>query len=406
MSSTHPELAAAWASWHRTLDEMRVAVEATPRYQDRPEHRAQAVQSLIEAEAMVHNQVIAPRTGHPRAFAATGWNPDVLGLGQPATDGLYGHMLLDGRRTYTIRGRLGDVLITLLQVYSDVFGHADYRMLGNLDVSTIARPDGSFEITCSAERGAAEHWIPLDPGSERNYILVRRFFDDWFVDMGELEITVDGEGPPGPFTFTDEVALARRIEAATSYLRYLVLRFTIGLYDFYRDAAGRVNRIDYSAGESILDIAGSPTTYYGWGVIEVGPDDAVIVEQELPDSAYWSFQLGDVWSRPIEPMHRQSDINRRRAVVDADGRVRVVISHRDPGVPNWMDPVGRTEVVIVTRNYREVSRVDGPTVTVVPFSGLREHLPAGTPTVTAEQRAKDLEHRRRGMLRLYEGRPG
>jgi hypothetical protein len=101
----------------------------------------------------------------------------------------------------------------------------------------------------------------------------------------------------------------------------------------------------------------------------------VIVEQELPNSAYWGFQLGDVWSRPIEPMHRQSDINGRRAVVDADGRVRAVISQPDPGVPNWMDPGGRTEVVIVTRNYREISRVDAPTVTAVKRAELRHTYP-------------------------------
>lgn len=405
MSTTHPDLADAWACWHRTLDEMRVAIEATPRYRN-PEHRAAAVQSLIEAEAMVHNQVIAPRPGQPRAFNVTGWNPDVLGLGQPAADGLYGHMLLDGSRTYTIRGRLGEVRIMLLQVYNDVFGHADYHMLGNFDVSTLADADGRFEITCSAERGgsdgAAEHWIPLDPASRHNFVLVRRFFDDWFVDMGELEVEL--QGGPQPFEFADEAALGRRIQAATSYLRYLVLRFTIGLYDFYLDAAGGPNRIDYSAGETILDIAGNPTTYYGWGVIEVGPHDAVIVEQELPDSAYWSFQLGDVWSRPIDPIHHQSDVNRRRAAVDVDGRVRAVISREDPGVPNWLDPAGRSEVVIVTRNYREVAQVAGPTVTRVRLPELRDHLPPGTPTVTPEQRAKDLAHRRLGMLALFEGR--
>jgi hypothetical protein len=396
------ELAAAWAQWHRTLDEMRAAVEATPRYRDHPEHRAQAIQSLLEAEAMVHNQVIAPRPERPRCFNRTGWNPDVLALGQPAADGLYGHLLLDGRRSYTLRGRIGEVRIMLLQVYNEVFGHAGYHMLGNYDVSTLAAPDGTFEITCSAERPDAGPWIPLDPASGHNFVLVRRFFDDWFVDMGSLDVEVHGAAEPWPFT--DEAALARRLEAATSYLRYLVVRFTIGLYDFYLDAAGGPNRIDYSAGETIPDIAGNPVTYYGWGVIEVGPEDAVIVEQELPDSAYWSFQLGDVWSRPIEPMHRQSDLNARRAVVDADGRVRAVISRRDPGVPNWLDPGGRSEMVIVTRNYRERSQVAGPVVRTVPFAELREHLPAGTPTITAERRAEALAHRTLGLSRLFEGR--
>jgi hypothetical protein len=81
-----------------------------------------------------------------------------------------------------------------------------------------------------------------------------------------------------------------------------------------------------------------------------------------------------------------------------------VISRRDPGVPNWLDPAGRSEVLIVTRNYRELSAVGAPTVTKVNLGALRDHLPAGTPTITPEQRAKDLDYRRRGLLRLFEGR--
>lgn len=397
-------LGEAWATWHRTQSEMRAAIEATPRYRDRPEHRAQGIQSLLEAEAMVHNQLIAPRPGQPRAFNVTGWNPDLIGLGQPSADCLYGHILLDGRKTYTIRGRLGEVKIMLLQTYNEIFGHDGYRMLANFDLATFVDTSGRFEITCSAERGDAEHWMPLDPHSSHNFVLIRRWLDDWYADTGELE--VDLRGGPEPFDFADQAALARRIEAGASYLRYLVERYTIGLYDHYLHSAGGPNRVDYIEGETIPEIAGNPVTRYGWGVIEVGPDDAVIVEQELPDSAYWGFQLGDVWSRPIDPIHHQSDLNRARAVTDADGRVRAVISHRDPGVPNWLDPAGRSEVLLVTRNYRELSQVGRPTVTRVKFAELREHLPPRTPTVTAEQRAKALAHRRRGLLRMFEGRTG
>jgi len=396
------ELIDAWATWHRTQDEMREAIEATSRYRDNPEHRAQGIQSLLEAEAMVHNQLIAPRPVQPRVFNVTGWNPDLIGLGQPSADCLYGHILLDGRRTYTIRGHLGEAKIVLLQTYNEIFGHDGYHMLANFDMSTFADTQGRFEITCSAERGDAEHWMPLDPESSHNFVLIRRWLDDWCADTGVLEVELQGGAEP--FGFDDESALARRIEAGASYLRYLVERYSIGLYDHYLRSAGGPNRIDYIEGETIPEIAGNPVTYYGWGVLRIGPDDAVIVEQEMPESAYWSFQLGDVWSRPVDPVHHQSDVNRGRVVVDADGWARAVVSRRDPGVPNWLDPAGRSEVVIVTRNYRETSKVAPPVARVVPFAELRDHLPAGTPTVTAEQRARDLAYRRRGLLRLFEGR--
>ena len=401
MSDTNPALSKAWTAWNETIEEMRAAIEATPRYREHPEHRAQAIYSLIEAQTMAYNQVIAPRPTQPRIFTPTSWNTHLYTLGQQATDGLYGFLLLDGRKSYTVRGRLGEICIMLMQAYSAVLGHPESELLGNFDFTDFADDDGKFEVRLSAERGDAEHWIPLSAESEMNYILLRRFFSDWYADMGELELVVDGGVEP--HDFTDEEALARRIEAAAGFVEYLVSRWTIGLHDFYLQGTGGVNRLDYVSGDTIIDLAGSPSTYYGWGVVEAGPDDAVIVEQELPNSAYWSFQLGDVWSKPIDSMYHQSDVNMRRAVPDADGRVRAVISQEDPGVPNWMDPAGRSTVLVVTRNYREQGKVDPPTVTTIKLADLRQHLPADTATITPEQRARDLEYRRLGYLRLYEG---
>ena len=400
MSVTSPVLDSAWRMWQRTIDEMRAAIEATSRFQESPEHRAQAIHSLIEAQAMSYSQVIAPRSDRPRIFTATGWNPNVLGLGQPAADGLYSLIHLDGAKTYTLRGRLGEVCIMLIQVYDKMLGHKDYKMLGNYDVAAFL-DDGGYAVTFSAEPPDVGHWIPLDPDSDLNFVLVRRFFGDWFDDMGEFELLLNGNVTT--FDHADEAALARRITIAADFVRYLVQRYSIELYEGYAQRAGGLNAIYYTGGETILDIAGNPTTSYGLGSLRVLPGQALIVEQEFPDSAYWSFQLGDVWSRPLDHLRHQSDVNHKRAVVDSDGRVRAVISHEDPGVPNWMDPAGRSDVVVVSRNYRELTNVAGPTCTVVPFAELRDHLPAETPTITPGERAAQLEHRRNGFLHLYEG---
>jgi hypothetical protein len=375
-------------------------IEATPRFREQPGHRAQAIYSLIEAQAMAYNMAIAPRLNHPRIWTATSWNTYLFTLGQEAPDSLYGFLLLDGRRTYTLRGPIGDIRILLLQVYSRMLGQTESRLLGNHDVSSFAAADGTFEVTLSAERGKAAHWIPLSAGSDPNFVLLRRFYGDWYDDMGSLEITM--QDAADDYDESSEAALARRIEIAADYVAYLVRNWTIGLHDFYIQKAGGKNRFAYIGGETIVDLAGSPSTHYGLAVAEVAADEAVIVEQAVPVCAYWSFQLGDVWSKSLDFMHRQTDLNMRRAVIDSDGRFRAVISQRDPGVPNWMDPMGRPEVTVVSRNYREQGHIDGPTMKTVKFSDLRRYLPADTATITPEQRAKNLEYRRRGYLRLYD----
>ena len=39
-------------------------------------------------------------------------------------------------------------------------------------------------------------------------------------------------------------------------------------------------------------------------------------------------------------MSYSTHVNHETAVADADGHVRIVVAHRDPGVPNWLDTAG------------------------------------------------------------------
>src|SRR5688572_21315428 len=133
MAVTNPAVAKAWTLWQSTIEAMREAIEATPRYREQPAHRAQAIHSLIEAQAMAYNMAIAPRTNHPRVWTHTAWNTYLFTLGQQPPDSLHGCLILDGRQTYTLRGRIGDLKIMLLQVYSHMLGLAETKALGNHD---------------------------------------------------------------------------------------------------------------------------------------------------------------------------------------------------------------------------------------------------------------------------------
>lgn len=125
-----------------------------------------------------------------------------------------------------------------------------------------------------------------------------------------------------------------------------------------------------------------------------------MIEWDAPDSAYWSIQLGTVWSRPLDSMHRQTDINMARAVLDADGRFRVVICPDDPGVPNWLDPYGNLEGTMVVRNYRDPTATTPPAVRVVKAAEPRSVLPPETPIVTPDDRRQALARRRAGARAL------
>jgi hypothetical protein len=103
----------------------------------------------------------------------------------------------------------------------------------------------------------------------------------------------------------------------------------------------------------------------------------VLIEWDPPSSAYWSFQLGDVWSRPLDFAHHQTDVNMVRAAIDADGRVRVVIALEDPSVANWLDPCGHTEGTVVVRNCRSVGATLEPSIRRIKVAGITRGTPSG-----------------------------
>ena len=71
---------------------------------------------------------------------------------------------------------------------------------------------------------------------------------------------------------------------------------------------------------------------------------------------------------------------------------RGVISVSDPGVPNWLDPVGNSKGLICLR----VLRPDRDPIVVlrkVKRADLRKHLPPTTPMVAPQERSEQLRRR-------------
>ncbi|MET0987194.1 MAG: DUF1214 domain-containing protein [Steroidobacteraceae bacterium] len=394
-----PSLKDAWSAYNAAVESARLAMEATPRFKERTDHRATAYYSLAEAQSMAYGFALATRMDHP-IINTRSWYHNSHTLGGTSADLYHVSAAVDGRHSYRLFGRVGDLKVLVMQVFNTILGGAGQKQVVNVDLAKMADASGNFEAILSAEprRG---NWIPIDAKSDFNFLFIRRFFDDWYGDRGTLDIELlDG---PIDNKDLDEAEITRRVLRAADVLTFLVERWNIGVYDIYLSRNnGKKNSVAVVPGSEIAsDTAGSPSTVYTWGVFDIQEDEALIIESAVPQSVFWSLQVQDVWTKPINYLDHQSDINHKRAIIDSDGKFRAVICLKDPGVANWLDTDGHREGTIVGRAYHARVTPPTPMVKLTKFTDLKKHLPSGTKFLTREERRAALKLRRNGLLRIF-----
>ncbi|MET0985766.1 MAG: DUF1214 domain-containing protein [Steroidobacteraceae bacterium] len=400
---TSSALRQSWENYHKALDDIRAQTEATPRYLNYPEDRAKAYHALMEVQAMAYNFVVAPRMTHPRIYKNLSWQTNIYTLGQNGPDWDYRNLFVDGKQTYRLSGRVRGSKLTLIQVFNGVFGDPGVKTVGNYNVADMhVEKDGAFEIILGGSK-RADNWIPLDSSVDYQYVFFRFAMADWNDEPAEISIERISPVEPGHYRGDefDEAAMAKRIRRAENFIRYVTGVYNIALHDAYIAGAKGTNMLSHRPGTTDGEV-GSPSSDYALGTYDLADDEALMLTMpKAPDGVYWSFQLGDVWSRSLDFGERQSSLNMAQAKLDTDGALRIVVSLRDPGIANWLDTVGRHQGTIVFRNY-VAKTASVPETQVVKFADLLRILPKGTAMVSATERDAALARRRAGIAKSFE----
>jgi hypothetical protein len=398
-----PGLRQAWESYHSAVDELRFTLEKSSMFVN-PRNRAKAFHIMLEVQAIAYCMAIAPRLCTPRIHTNSGWHDDMFSLGLVGPDWHYGLMYLDGARRYRLTGRRGDNNLLMIQVCNESLGMPGSETIGMHDLNEIAdfATDGSYEIEVGGPK-KARNWIGLDAKSGWNFVYIRtqitKFGNE---DIGTYRITPIEPAGPESFELEEfsEEEMAKRVHRAEMLMRIYIREFTIGIFDFA--AAGsnqQVNTMSLQPG--LTFVGGSSFSRYAQGLFSIHDGDALIIElDESPDSPYWGIMLGDTWSRALPFSRYQTSLNNAQAAKDIDGGYRFVLSLRDPGVANWLDPTSHHDGVIFFRNYFTSQNLV-PTVRKVGFDEVKTYLPENTATVTPEQREDNLRYRREGFVKMY-----
>lgn len=316
------------------------------------------------------------------------WNP--VYTCQPNPDDIYLYCPIRGDLTYRVSGDRGTVrkLIFVTQhgftgMVDDFTEMSGIRFIDDSDFTV--GPDGKFELVFSAERpaGYTGNWAEIVPDADTLYTRYRMV--DWERER-DPQITIECLNPVGHKKRLSPEEVAKRLELVGK----LPGRMVKGFFAMQ-------NSVKANVGVNVFE----PVRYQGLGarqvylpaVFEFSPGEALIVETEMPETRpYWNFQIDDPYFNAIEYVYRFASLNEADARISADGRLRIVVSTDDPGVPNWLDPGGYTEGTIYGRWY-DCSAEPLPVIKRVPFAESRNHLPADTPVVTPAERAELLRRR-------------
>jgi hypothetical protein len=296
-----------------------------------------------------------------------------MGLDNPDT--LYFHAYLRESREYVVTGTRGTTADLSFQVMKGDYTPVEVPdSLSTFDDRAIEiGPGGEFEFRLGPGQGGPGYFT-LGPGSAM--LAVREVYSDWATEKrGTIRIRragAEGLAPDAPALAT---AAAKRYAVAGKMLLSRIRTFLAFPEWFYlNEPANALTPPRRTPG-------GLATQFSSVGHYDLADDEAMIVT--VPAAAkevapYQGIQLGSMWYISLDYVSHQTSLTADQARIDPDGRMRFVISERDPGVANWLERTGHDRGYVQLRWQRltrDLGPEDGPAAEVVPFDELPRRLP-------------------------------
>ena len=294
-----------------------------------------------------------------------------MGLDNPDT--LYFHAYIRDDAEYVVSGRRGTTADLSFQVLAGDYSPVDVPdSLTAFDDRTLdIADDGTFELRFGpAKADHGPNYVSVGAGSAM--LIVREVYSDWTTERrGMIRIQrADRIGAAPPALAED--ALTKRYGVAGKILLSRLRTFLAFPEWFYLKLP--VNTMT----EPRSTPGGLTTQFSSAGHYDLDDHQAMIVTVPASDAPYQGIQLGSMWYLSLDYINHQTSLTADQARIDSDGKIRFVISERNPGVVNWLERTGHRRGYVQIRWQRlsrELKPDDGPVVEVVDVDQLAARLP-------------------------------
>ena len=289
-------------------------------------------------------------------------------------DAIYFEAAIRGDRRYRIRGNTAKAIYTSFTIEAGgVEGGYPERTDGAInDTEMTVADDGSYEILLGPDvSGPSTLKLPADART----VTTRSYFETLrSVAADPLKVVPIAIGPvadPGPAPTPDDASIARSIRRVIAYLRGVTVDQALRGPENQPSWVSLVpNQFNPPARPSGMAFA-APDNAYASAPYVLRPDQALVLEGRFPRCRFASVMLWNRFLQSYDYSSRQISLNRAQTKLQPDGRYRIVIAGRDPGVPNWIDTEGRPSGLVYWRFLLPEGEIETPRARVVSLSELR-----------------------------------
>ncbi len=271
-------------------------------------------------------------------------NPEKKLLGDNP-DAVYHTTPVGPAHRYRIRGNLAEATYTSFTVEVGTADGNNSRRTGATmnDTEFTAESDGSYEILVGGERQAG-NWLPLD--AEAGSISVRHYYErERSVAADRLHhvpIVIErlDDAPPAPPP--TDASVAAGIRRVANFVRG-----TVQPPNALATAPRWVSLVPNQLPAPVKDRSNEEIGFaavdnvYSMAPFLVKPDEALVIRGRFPRCRFANVVLWNRFMQTLDYEDRRVSLNRRQTKLERDGSFKMVVAHRDPGVPNWMNTEGR-----------------------------------------------------------------
>lgn len=248
--------------------------------------------------------------------------------------------------------------------------------------------EGRYDVILSPVRpeGYTGDWWQSDPATRS--LLVRMVGADWGKEK-EPTLSIERLDVPAARLRPSAQVLEGKLRAIPAAARFIAPLLVDRPRKLREEGfVNRLKAVDFNA------LGGLAGQFYFEGAYDLKDDEALIIETPVPkDCTYNSLILTNEIYETTDWYNNLSSLNGAQSTIDSDHVLRVVVSAKDPGTPNWLDTAGYPNGVIQGR-WMECSTEPVPTVRKLPLAQVRAALPKGTATITPQQRDRIVRDRR------------